>query len=297
MKNERTGELFIFSGAALWSLFPVITILSYKGVPSIISLALSTFLASIFFLAIVLYKKKLYELKNLLLWKYAIGIVFFIGILFYTFFYLGLTKTTPGNASIISLFEIFTSYLFFNLIRKEHFSFESKIGSFLMIIGAVIVLVPNFSSVNFGDFFIIIATFCAPLGNFLQQKAKLISSTETILFLRSIIATPFLLLLAYVFGQHLQFFQIQESFLFLALNGFILFGLSKIFWLEGISRISVTKANAISSLSPLLTLFVAWLVLHQIPTIWQITSLIPFFFGVLLLTNNLKLKYNYAQPN
>lgn len=297
MKNERTGELFIFGGAALWSLFPIITVLSYKAVPSIISLALSTFLSSIFFLVIVLYKKKLYELKNLLLWKYVLGIVFFIGILFYVFFYLGLTKTTPGNASIISLFEVFTSYIFFNLIRKELFSFEAKIGSVLMIVGAVIVLAPNFSSINFGDLFIIIATFCAPLGNFLQQKAKRISSTETILFLRSIIATPFLLFIAYTFGQRLQFSQIQASFLFLVLNGFILFGLSKIFWLEGISRISVTKANAISSLSPLLTLFVAWVVLHQTPTIWQITSLIPFFFGVLLLTNNLKLKYNYGTTN
>src|SRR3989338_11346847 len=286
MNKERAGELFIFSEVATWGLFPVITVLSFKAVPSMISLALSTFFSSIFFLLIVLFRGKLHELKNILLWKYVLGIVLFIGVLFYAFYYFGLTKTTPGNAGLIGLFEIFTSYLFFNLIRKEHFSFESKIGAALMILGAIIVLVPNFSSVNFGDFFIIIATFCAPLGNFLQQKAKLISSTETILFLRSIIATPFLLLLAYVFGQHLQFFQIQESFLFLALNGFILFGLSKIFWLEGISRISVTKANAISSLSPLLTLFVAWLVLHQIPTIWQITSLIPFFFGVLLLTNN-----------
>ena len=297
MTKERTGELFIFGEAIVWGLFPIVTVLSYKAVPSMVSLALSTLLSSIFFFVIVLYKKKLYELKNLLLWKYMLYIVFFIGILFYAFYYLGLTKTTPGNASIIALFEVYTSYLLFNLIRKEHFSFESKVGSVLMIFGAIIVLAPNFSSVNMGDFFVLIATFCAPIGNFFQQKAKNISSTETILFLRSIITTPFLLLLAYSFGQHLQISQIKESFLFLIINGLLLFGLSKILWLEGISRISVTKAIALNSIAPLFTLFIAWMVLHQIPTVWQITSLVPLFFGVLLLTDNLKLKFKHNKSS
>jgi len=290
MKKERLGETFIFSGAIIWSLFPIITIMSYKGVPSMISLTISTFLASIFFLIIVIYKKKLPELNNMLLWKYTVGIVFFIGILYYTFYYFGLTKTTPGNASIIGQFEIFTSFLFFNIFRKENFSLESKIGSILMVLGAIIVLAPNFSSINWGDMFILIATFCAPIGNFLQQKAKRISSTETILFLRSIAATPFLFFIAYMFRQNLIIDQVKESFVFLILNGVFILGLSKIFWLEGISRISVTKANALSSITPLLTLIVAFIVLKQIPTFWQIASLVPFFFGVLLLTDNLKLR-------
>ncbi len=217
--------------------------------------------------------------------------MFFIGILFYTFFYFGLTKTTPGNAGIIALFEVFTSYILFHFIRKEHFSFESKVGSMLMVLGAVIVLAPNFSHINFGDLFILIATFCAPMGNMLQQKAKSIASTESILFLRSIIATPFLFFLAYMFGQHLQTNQIKESLMFLIFSGLIIFGLSKILWLEGIARISVTKSNALGSVAPLFTLLVAWTVLHQIPTVWQISSLVPFFIGVLLLTDNLKLKH------
>ena len=292
MKQEHLGESFIFSGAIIWSLFPIITVLSYKGVPSMVSLAISTFFASICFLILIIYKKKFYELKNILLWKYIFGIVVSIGILYYVFYYFGLTKTTPGNASIISLFEVFTSYMLFNIFRKEHFSFESKVGSTLMVLGAIIVLAPNFSSFNFGDLFILFATFCAPIGNLLQQKAKRISSTETILFLRSIVATPFLFLLVYVFGQGFHIYQIKESIWFLIFNGVIIFGFSKMFWIEGIHRISVTKANALSSLAPLFTLFVAWLWLHQIPTIWQVASLVPFFFGVLLLTNNLKLKNN-----
>ncbi len=82
--------------------------------------------------------------------------------------------------------------------------------------------------------------------------------------------------------------------IFLLANGVLIFGVSKILWLEGISRISVTKALALGSLAPLFTLFIAWIVLKQAPTAWQIASLAPFFLGVLLLTNNLKFRHKYA---
>lgn len=292
MNKERTGELYIFSGVIVWSLFPIITILSYKSLPSMVSLALSTFFACLAFLVVVIYRKKLFEFKNLLLWKYILGITVFNGVLYYGFYFWGLTETTSGNASIIALFEVFTSYVLFHIIQKEDFSFESKIGSALMIFGALIVLIPNFSDFNFGDLFILLATFCAPFGNLLTQKAKKIASTETILFLRNLTATPFLFLIAFLFGQRLQIHQAKESLLFLIINGVIILGLSKIFWVEGISRIPVTKAMALNSTAPLLTLFLAWMIFGQVPTIWQISSLVPFFFGVLLLTNNLKLKNN-----
>jgi drug/metabolite transporter (DMT)-like permease len=63
-------------------------------------------------------------------------------------------------------------------------------------------------------------------------------------------------------------------------------GLSKLLWIEGIHRISVTKASALSSMSPLLTLLFAWLLLGNVPSIFQLVSFIPMFFGVLLLSQN-----------
>ena len=62
MKKEHSGEIFTIVGAILTSLFPIITILSYKSIPSMISLTISTFFASIFFFVIIIYKKKLHEL-------------------------------------------------------------------------------------------------------------------------------------------------------------------------------------------------------------------------------------------
>ncbi|MBI2356020.1 MAG: DMT family transporter [Candidatus Doudnabacteria bacterium] len=75
----------------------------------------------------------------------------------------------------------------------------------------------------------------------------------------------------------------RQSWLVLLINGLIMLGLSKIFWLEAIHRISVVKANALSSMGPLATLFFAWIILRDAPTSWQLLSIVPMIFGVVLL--------------
>jgi len=290
ISEKRKGELYVYLGAILWAFFPVITILSYGKLPSLLSLAWSTFFSIIFFAVVVSYKKTWYQLKNPLVWKYIFFIVLFIGVLFYSFYFMGLETTSAGNAGIIALFEIFTSFLFFNLFKKEFISTEHIVGSILMICGALIVLLPNLRAVRIGDFFILAATFFTPIGNYYQQKIRKIASTETIMFARSLITTPIIFLLAYLLHQHVSAEMIKLSLPYLLINGLLLFGLSKLFWIEAIHRISVTKGNALSSMTPFLTLIIAWIFLKQSPNLWQLVSLIPLVAGVLLLTDQVNFR-------
>ncbi len=62
--KERQGELFIVTEAILWSLFPVVTVLSYISVSPIVSLAWSTLFAALFFVCVVLLKHSWHELKK-----------------------------------------------------------------------------------------------------------------------------------------------------------------------------------------------------------------------------------------
>ena len=288
--DERKGEVLIFSEAFIWGLFPVITVLSYAKLPRLISLAYSTLFAALSFGVLVIYRKTWSDFANPQLWKYVLGIVFFIGILFYSLYFTGLTKTTAGNAGIIALFEIFTSFLFFHVLRKDHISMEHIVGAICMLVGAVIILAPNFTMFNAGDIFVLAATFCAPAGNLFQQKARKIARPESILFLRSLLAFPAVLIIANVLGIHAPLSDVRDSLLFLLINGVVLFGLTKIMWLEAIHRISVTKAMSLSSISCLFTLIFAWLFLHQAPNAWQLISLAPMLLGVFLLTDQFKLR-------
>ena len=157
-------------------------------------------------------------------------------------------------------------------------------GSLLMVAGAATVVFGKTTGLNHGDFLILLACMAAPVGNYYQQKLRKVISSEAILFGRNLITLPFMLVLAWLFREKLSLLQFQQSFWFLLVSGFLLLGLSKLLWIEGIHRISVTKAVALESAGPLFTLFFAYLFLHQKPTSLQLLAFIPLAAGLLLLT-------------
>ncbi|MBI4094045.1 DMT family transporter [Candidatus Kaiserbacteria bacterium] len=290
LSEERKGELYLAGEIFLWGFFPVVVVLSYASVPTFLSLAWSTAFAAVFFGLVIAYKNLWHEFRNTLMWRYVLISTFFIGILYYGFYFAGLVHTTPGNAALIGQFEVFTAFAFFNVWRKEHFTFEYRVGALLMIIGVLTVLSPNFTGINLGDFLILAATVFAPPGNFFQQKARRVASSETILFLRSVISVVFFFLFAQLFHEQVSVGNLTAVILFLGINGVLLLGLSKILWLEAIHRISVTKAIALGSAAPFLTLLFSWAMLGQAPTLLQLVALVPLILGTLLLTDQISFK-------
>lgn len=286
LSQQRQGELSIFSSAFLWSTFPVITILSYNTLHPIISLLFSTFFSLFFFAALIAKKNLWKEITNRAVYKDILIATFLLGIVYYVLVFIGLQYTSPGNASIISLTQIFFGFLFFHVFRREYIPTTHIWGGLLMICGALIVLASNFHTFQGGDLLILLANMIAPFGNFFAQKARKQVSSETIMFFRSGLSSIFLFFLALLLHIPFSIQAVQQSLLFLLINGFLLLGLSKILWIEGIHRISVPKANALESISPLFTLFFAWLLLSQPPTLWQLASLIPIALGVILLSKN-----------
>lgn len=286
LSNERKGELFIFCESSLWALFPVITVLSYDNIPPLYSLAFSTLFAAIFFAIILTFKNKWYELKNISAVKDILLATFFIGILYYLFIFIGLRYTNAGNVGIISKAEILFSFLLFNVWKKDYLPPQHILGAVLMIIAAMIILYPNISEFRLGDIIILIAAAFPPFGNFFTRKARINVTSESIMFVRSLISCLVVFLIAIISNSSFSYTGIKNSLIFFIINGVFLLGLSKLFWIEGIHRISVVKANAMGSISPLLTLLFAWIFLHNIPTIWQISSFIPMFFGIILLSIN-----------
>src|SRR3989344_8982981 len=288
MSEQRKGEGFIFLNSILWAFFPVITVLTYNFIGSVVSILWTDILATVLFAALMLYRQKWGELRSALLWKYGLLAALFIGVFYYTLVFIALEFTSPGNVAIIALLEVFTTFLVFNVYEKESFSAEHMLGSVLMVAGACIVLVRDFSGLNIGDLLLLAAVWFSPWGDVFQQRARKLFSSESIMFVRSLLSIPALAVLAYVFGQQASFDDLRASLPFLLINGILLLGLSKLFWIEAIHRISVTKGVALSSVTPFLTLMIAWVVLGLTPNLWQLISLVPLTIGVLLLTGHLK---------
>ncbi len=285
ISETRKGEWYIFGGGVLWAFFPIVTIVTFAGLSPMASLAWGTLLAAVFFGATVILKGRQRELLKREIYPPIFLIAFFIGWLFYGLYFSGLKFTTAGNAGIIALMEIFFSYLLFNVWKKEKFSLAHSVGAVLMLLAAAIILFPKQDwAFHGGDFLVLAASACAPFGNFYQQKLRQAVSSETILFLRSLLAFPVFFLLAAIFGAGASWGAVRGAAWLLLFNGFLILGLSKIFWIEGIHRISVTKSNALSAVTPALTLLLAYIFLRQNPTVWQLLALVPMALGVWLLT-------------
>ena len=284
LHKERQGELIIVAESTLWGLFPIITILSFRGISPLVSFGGSTLIAAIFFGLVLTIKHKWKEVKDVTAYKDILLATFFIGFLMYPLYFFGLKYTSAGNASIVDLTaEIFFSYLLFHVWKKDHLPTQHVVGSLLMITGACIVLIPNVKEFHAGDLLILAEAFVAPFGNLYQRRARTKVSSECILFVRSLITGVAILFFAFLLKDPISPKSISRSLPFLLINGVLLLGFSKILWIEGIHRIAVTKAAAINSIQPLVTLFFAWILLHNLPTIWQLASIVPMFFGIILL--------------
>src|SRR5579864_1247944 len=100
ISETRKGELSILSEALIWSLFPIVTIVSLTGLSPVLSLAYSTLFAGVFFGCVMIWRGKTHELFLGGIIAYMVPIAFFIGWLFYGLYFSALKFTTSGNASI-----------------------------------------------------------------------------------------------------------------------------------------------------------------------------------------------------
>ena len=172
MDETVKGDIIIIFYMIFWSLFPIFTIFTLLTLPSLYSASFSTLFAALFFAIALTYKKKWPELLIKEAWKDILIASFFIGVFYYTLYFFALKFTTAGNASIASLMELFFSFLILGLWGKEKILPRNIIGAVLMGIGAVILLLPKTSGINYGDFIIVFATVIAPFGNYFMQRAR-----------------------------------------------------------------------------------------------------------------------------
>lgn len=274
----------VVAAVFIWSFFPIINIFIYQQISPIFTLILGNLFACLFFLTLMIVRKKFYELKNK---KGLVNIAtatFFLSIM-WMFVFSGIKHTTAGNASIILLMEIFFSFLYFGIWHKEKFSLSHITGVIIMAIGAIIILFPGEIKLNLGDLLVLVGAFFAPLANYFQQKSRKEISAETLLFVRYLISFPFILIVTFFLKEQApSLIAITNVLPLLLINGIAMFGISKLLWIESIHRISVTKAASFGPFAPAFTLIFAYFLLNEIPTFWQLSGFIPILIGAILIT-------------
>ncbi|NPA80998.1 MAG: DMT family transporter [Epsilonproteobacteria bacterium] len=283
MSEERKGELFAVALSFFEGLFPIWSIIAVREIGPIHTYASSLVFALIFFLVLSIFRKTYAELfkrealKDLLLTSFYITLLFVL-------LYVGLVYTSASSMSVILLLQIFFSYLYFNIFGGERMDAVHTWGVIFMGVGALIVLFPGEFRVNRGDLLVLIAAMIAPIANLYQKRAREKVSSETVLLFRSIFALAVLIVLARFFEKDVGIEKYKEVFLYLFLSGFFVLGLAKIFWIEALHRISITKLSAMASMIPLFTLVFSYFILDEIPTPFQLFGAFLIIVGSVFIT-------------
>lgn len=286
MTQERQGEIYMLFHTLFESWFPIIAIFSINLIGALYSYAFTVLIAGSVFLVIVIYRGRTAEFFNKKAYRDLLLTTFYITLLFILLF-LGLKYTTAGNMAVIIFLQLLFSYLYFNLFGKERLSILHTMGAFIMGTGALIILFPADFMLNKGDLIILAAAAIAPVANYYQKRAREYVSSETILAFRSLFALPFLFGIAYFAEPLPPLLQLQEALIYLFVNGVFIMGLSKIFWVEALHRMSITKTSAMVALIPLFTLLFAYFTLNEVPTLQQFIGILPIIIGGFLITRPL----------
>ena len=284
--EKQKGEFAAYGAAILWSLFPIVTVVTVSALPSLFTAAISTGLSSLFFAVTLTWRKEWKKAQSAEVWRDMLLTTLFIGIIFYGLVFTGYRFTSPGNGAMVGLMEVFFAFVIINLLWKhERFIPVHALGALLMVIGALFVLIPKGTvGLNVGDLLILLATVSAPIGNIYAQRARKAVTADMIMFVRSIISAVFLMVLAWLLEPIPSFQVLASVWWFLLLNGIVLMGLTKILWIEAIHRLPIAKTVALTEVEVLLTLVFAYLLLGQTITPEQAMGILPMLGGVFLLT-------------
>jgi drug/metabolite transporter (DMT)-like permease len=281
--DKRTGEVYAILIALLESLFPIITVYILVSIEPVFAYGFSIMVANLVFVSMILYQKTWSEFLVREAWCDLLWLTFYITTLFILMM-VGLKYTTAGNVAVIISMQLFFSYLYFNVFGSEKMTLTHSFGALLMGVGAIVILFPKDFSLNKGDALVFIAAMIAPLVSKHQQKARLYVSSKTILAFRNIVALPFVFSLAFYMENTPSIQDIQEVWVYIILNGVLIFVFSKVLFVEALNLITVTKLFALLSFIPLFTLMLAYFMLGEVITLVQFLGILPIVIGSYLIT-------------
>ena len=284
LTEERQGEVIIGGGIIIWALFPVLTKVSTNAAPAVLAAGISTFIAAFLFAGVLTIRGQWSELRVREAWIPIAVSILLIGVGYHLLLFWGIQRSTPNTAAIIMLTEALISAVLLRLLGKERLTRSQIIGGFFIILGAAIVLFPGELRFRGGEGALLAAQFFPPLGNYAMQRARILVSSNTILFLRSLASGGFMMILAAIYTPAAFGALTGHDLMILLINGFIALGLCKVLWLEGIHRIPISKAAAMGAAAPLFTMIYSYFFIGEVPTYAQLYGLPFVMIGLFWLT-------------
>jgi probable blue pigment (indigoidine) exporter len=255
-RRERKGIILAMASAALWGIFPVMVNRGSHDIPPLTFAAISTLLAAAGSLIYSALKGKLGELSTTGAYGSLLMITLCIVIIPYILLFIGSSKTSGVNTSMLLLSEIIFTVIFTHFIGEKT-TVQKLIGASGILIGAVLISYNGKFRLNTGDIMIIFSTSTYPIGNFYAKKALNQVSPSTILFVRFLLGGLFMLPFAALTDTGSSVADIVSTYWpMLVFTGLILLGVGKIVWYEALGCLDISKAVSLGMTFPFFSLLI-----------------------------------------
>lgn len=253
---------------------------------------ISLFIASIVYLLILAKKKNIFKIPH----KYLFIILLqaFFGTFMYRVLFLnGLQYVSGSQAGIITSLTPATVAIISFLLLKEKLTFKKDFGIILSVIG-LLLITANFDNFNSGlnnfifgeiliflsviseSFFIILAKFLPNDFDPIHQSA-LITFFSTIMFFPFILNSNFLSTVIYLSAFHL---------LTIIYYGVVLSVIAFILFFSGMKKVTASTAGIFTAVSPLSSILLSNLILHETLSINQIIGGLLVIASILIINKN-----------
>ncbi len=285
LNRQKQGELYVLSASFIEAWFPIAIFYLAHALGGIHALFYSLVIAGCFLGGHALWSGQYKQLSDTSAYPALLKTSLLISTLFMLVF-VGAQYTTASHVALIIFLQLLFAYLYFQRTVEERLDRQHLLGAILMGLGAIVILFPMDEAwrINFGDGLVLLAAMLAPIGNYYQKQARQKVASTTILLVRSLIGIPVVYLVASVFEVAPSWQLIQSQWPWLLFSGLMIFVVAKVLWMESLHRLSITKVNALYALSPLLTLVLAYWILNEVPSFWQLLAVLPIVFGGYLIT-------------
>jgi len=283
-KKEKEGIIFVIITIFIAGALPIIIKYGTGLINPLFFATFSSLIAGIFLFVLAVLKGNWKILFDKRYFFHFLLIGFFGITLSNICFFFGVTLTSGINSSILlviePLYAIFIGYILLN----EKITLRQMFFTFVIMLGTVVVVSRAKFSLNWGDLLVLLTPLCWQIAHFFSKRLMTAHKEITPMIIataRTLYGGIFLFILSSAKGMN-QYNKlgVKGVLLILLFQGIIGFALHYSIWYEAIKRLNLSKATTLVSVYPTFSIALAWLILKEVPSFYQLAGFALIMVGI-----------------
>jgi drug/metabolite transporter (DMT)-like permease len=278
--EETIGVILVMASILFYGLQPIVSKYIVNTVNPLFTVTISVLFASIIPFFILVKRGMVRELVSRESMVYLFLISFSGSVIALILFLIGVGMTSGISASLLLQIEPIYSALLGFFILKEAVGRGQVFAMFLVIIGVAIIFYNGSLQVNYGDVLILATPLFYQISHLVVKKVMNKIEEDVIIAGRFVYAVPILLVISTLAGANQFEVLLKPLYLSLLLLLGVSWALGYILWIKALKRINLSKATVIVAPYPILSVILAWVMLSEVPSVYQITGLVLVLVGI-----------------